>query len=316
MRSGIVSGINSGINPGVTSGLKETKTGVRGGLKESFITNRKYMDLESGQTEPVPKMLFLADKSVSVSGGNVIATNLISGGVSISVLSHQSQITLVDDDGLGKPCLKFEGAKDRIYLNQAGIFEDELTACFVAYVDEGISDDKRRDIISFTGNEPPPPPGNEFDIAKRQLNCWLSSPGDYPGYFESTINGKKLEPYTYFLRSSEYNSKSNRHILRNRWNLFTVKFKTSTPHAELYINGARVVNHFDNGFALDDDYDLHFTNKIFSFGSPHFALEEVYDDYDGYLKLGGIAVFDTWLDDSQRVRVENFFRKHYNQNFL
>jgi len=308
-RSGLQRGFNQGILQGVKTGLGmgNLRTGFAGGITDGTANKDKLQDpvLLAQANTNCPFYFWNAD-NVTLSGTNVTAvTNLL--GTRFNPLFEPSAPTItVNGDPLYVPqavnnnraAITFD-ANDSI-----GVFNDttanknltlssEMTLMLVCRVDTASTVMfSKTDETSFPGT------GTSGDLIVRT---------DANKNFQVTYLGGVYSGFNY----DEFTTNDPK-VRSNQWVILTIKAQTKRPNGrgseiEIYVNGTR--DQTDTGIPTLIGFDLDtFQNRYIQFGNGSSLT-------GGGNSIAAGLITGYWINESQQIRLENYFRDYYGTKF-
>ena len=308
-RQGLQRGFNQGRLQGVKSGhaMGNHRTGFAGGLTDGTANMDKLQDpvLLADANTHCPFYFWNAD-NVTLSGANVTAvTNLL--GTKFNPLFEPSVPTItVNSDPLyvsravhnNRAAITFDGNDsigvfNDVTANKNLTLSSEMTLIMVCRADStGAVLFAKTDESTFPGT------GTAGDLiididGNRNIEV------TYLGGVYSTSN---YDVYT----------TNDPKVRSGQWVILTVKVRMRQPtgpgsEIEIYVNGAR--NQLNTGATSITGFDLTtFQNRYIQFGNgPSLA--------SGGNSIAAGLITGYWVNESQQIRLENYFRDYYGTKF-
>ena len=295
-QSGLNTGISKGFHQGVKSGLEmaNIRSGLKGGVVSSICDKSKMQNPINLSGIKKPLIFCNADNLTSNTGTVITLTDLIGSGFTLTNAQGTSFTPdlVIKDIFSIKDSLDFNTAACSLYPTPAINFngKSEISimmvcrlksiAAQVVYIEDSIT------------------PGG-VDLSMIDSNRTLRSIyyGGQPG---SITNSQ----YDSFLSQGESSD----------WMILTLKYRLKQPggagsEQEMYVNG-RLQHKFNSSTfniittAMTSTQDLIIGNTSISSGTRGNSMS-----------LGSFLLLDYWMNESEQLRLENYFRWYYGNKF-
>jgi hypothetical protein len=295
-RSGLQRGFNQGILQGVKTGLgmANQRTGFAGGITDGTANMDKLQDpvLLTGIKTP---LFFCNADNFTVTGTSITLIDLIGSGRALTNTQGLNPTPDIVTRGIFnlRNSLDFNNSAGSMYptpaFNLSG--ESEYSVMMVIKID------------SATG----------YILQVQDL----LNPGslvlrvtDTNQTIRSTFYGGEAGALT----TSVYESAGVSQSEERDWMILTVKYRLRQPggagsEQEMHINGTLKEQ------LVSSNFDLITTtmaaNSTFVIGNDRESL----GSQGGNIHLGAFLMFDYWLNESEQLRLENYFRDYYGYKF-
>jgi len=282
MNRGILKGNYQGMKPGIQQGLCS-------GLSTGLDVNQHYMDKWINPQTMIgtyaPRIFSLMD--FNTNNGNFLSlTNLMNNTYGWT-MSNTPEYHAKNFYGIKDTCIY--GSSDGMYadFDVVSTNDNELTVIMVFRPDAG------RQLVYKTSSTISPTVG-DMEITINAGGTTLRS---------KFVAGRDGGSYT----QSNYDCPIN----PNDWNMITAKYRLSIPaglgsEQEVFINGTKNMILFSNNTAISEDNT--FTNTNFWIGNNASST-------NAGNEIAACIIFNKWLDDPTRLKIENYLKWYYGFNF-
>jgi hypothetical protein len=296
MSNEIKKGLNSGILQGVKSGLgmSNITSGLKGGIVENIPDKNKIQNPLNLSGNKKPLIYCNADNLTTNTGTVITLTDLIGSGFTLTNAQGTSFTPdiIVKDIFNRRDSLDFNNAASSLYptpsLNFNGDSEVSIImvcklkpiAAQVFYIDSSIT------------------PGG-VDLSMTDTNRTLRSIyyGGQPG---SITNSQ----YDSFLSQGESSD----------WMILTLKYRLKQPggagsEQEMYVNGR--LQHKLNSSTFNIITTSMTSGQTFIIGNTSITS----GTRGNSMYLGSFLLLDYWMNESEQLRLENYFKWYYGNKF-
>lgn len=298
-RGEISGGLVNGVLQGMKSGFSYSKmeSGFKKGFTNGLTRHDKIQDptlLEEGKK---PLVFWLADLG-TVSGTTLTGlTNNISGGSAITVASSP---TYVYNGFLNnRAYIDMNSANDVIYTPFSNN-KNEITIMMLVRLSNTIN--------------------NQYLFSKVSSNA-ANTIGDIRIY---SMSGNRVRVEMYGNPNNTlsvydtFTSDIAGVVEGKGWSILTVKCRLYQPQGqgsemEVYVNGSMNMTPITTTFGGSTSNFANASNLIFGNGPIVLSLTGI--SSGGGSNIAGALVFDYWLNSSEQIRNENFFRWYYGYRF-
>jgi hypothetical protein len=300
-RNGINGGLRQGWLQGVKSGMGFAK--MDGGLKKGIVSesgmHNRVQDPTLFLGSKKPSAFFLADFATATgAGANISALQQLIPGATTFVLNSGVvwQPPYRGNGGVynNRAYLDFNNTADAVYTNSStmGSGKNEFTLMMVFRVSTA---------------------------SQAALFCSIDST------FSLTIGDLVVETYGDNVRvtftgnptttSSVYDTYDPTLQVGNHWHLLTVKARLYQPNGpgsemEIWLNGKKDMTPVTTTFGASTG---NFIGNTFVFGAYGQSVAGGFSR--GGSNIAGAITFDYWLNPSEQIRMENYFRWYYGRRF-
>ncbi len=295
-------GINSGLKPGMLQGLKSglgfsrMESGLKKGLVGESGIHNKVQDPTLLQGNKQPSCFWIADYATATGAGATITalTQLSSGKTSFTFNSSPAYQPPYSGNGgvyNNRAYIDFNSASDAIYtsLSTMGSGKNEFTLMMVLRLSSSLQKSLFYSVdstISATvGDIHVEAFGNRIRVT-------------FTGSPTSTLS--IYETYDPLLEGLYH------------WHLLTVKLRLYQPNGqgsemEIYLNGNLNMKPVTTTFGGSTN---NFVGNTFVFGNNSTGSFTA-----GGSQIASVLTFDYWLNPSEQMRIENFYRWYYGRRF-
>jgi len=296
MSNEIKKGLNSGILQGVKSGLgmSNITSGLKGGIVQNIPDKNKMQNPLNLSGNKKPLIYCNADNLTTNTGTVITLTDLIGSGFTLTNAQGTSFTPdiIVKDIFNRRDSLDFNNAASSLYptpsLNFNGDSEVSIImvcklkpiAAQVFYIDDSIT------------------PGG-VDLSMTDTNRTLRSIyyGGQPG---SITNSQ----YDSFLSQGESSD----------WMILTLKYRLKQPggagsEQEMYVNGR--LQHKLNSSTFNIITTSMTSGQTFIIGNTSITS----GTRGNSMYLGSFLLLDYWMNESEQLRLENYFKWYYGNKF-
>lgn len=290
-------GLKSGQLQGVKTGMSFAKmeSGIRKGVLSNIGRHDKTQDPTVGLLgSKKPIIFWLADyTNATVTSTNVTTiVNLMPGGTNLSN-SGAGSVTYVYPGVLNnKAYLDLNSSNDRILTGTTYMSgKNEMTVMMVARMAYGASG---RILFSFVNTTIANTIGDIVITAESGQKVKVSFIGN------PTTTSSVYQTFDNTIEGTQ----------NNQWVLITAKFRLYQPggqgsEVELYINGKLNM----------DPVTTTFTGSTSNFSAQSMNFGNNATQASGGSQIAGALVLDYWVNSSEQIRLENFFRWYYGFRF-
>ena len=304
-QSGLNSGMSRGLHLGVKSGLStsQLKSGLKGGIISDIWDKSKMQDptVISSARNDCPFFYWNAD-NLTVSGGNVTAITNLLGTYNSLTQSTISSMSVLSDPA----------------YNSAAVFNNRAAVTFDS-----------TDVFS-TNNLAVPSMTNTSEMTlimvcrpvstSRSVLFWkkdvtsdpsIATIGDLSVEFDgSNINVVFTgNPTT---ETATYRASDPR--ILNNWIILTVKARLSLPNGigssiDVYVNGMR------NKTIISDTITSLPRVAVSTWANGYIQFGNSNQTTGGTNQIAAGFITEQWMNESEQLRLENYFRWYYGYNF-
>jgi len=304
-QSGLNSGMSRGLHQGVKSGLSasQLKSGLKGGIISDIWDKSKIQDpaVIASARNDCPFFYWNAD-NLTVVGGNVTAIENLLGTYNPLTQSTISSMSVISDPA----------------YNSAAVFNNRAAVTFDS-----------TDVFS-TNNLAVPSMTNTSEMTmimvcrpvstSRSVLFWkkdvtsdpsIETIGDLSVEFDGNninvvFNGN---PTT---ETATYRASDPR--ILNHWIILTVKARLSLPNGigssiDIYVNGMR------NKTTISDTITSLPRVAVSTWANGYIQFGNSNQTTGGTNQIAAGFITEQWMNESEQLRVENYFRWYYGYNF-
>jgi hypothetical protein len=304
-QSGLNSGMSRGLHQGVKSGLSasQLKSGLKGGIISDIWDKSKIQDpaVIASARNDCPFFYWNAD-NLTVVGGNVAAIENLLGTYNPLTQSTISSMSVISDPA----------------YNSAAVFNNRAAVTFDS-----------TDVFS-TNNLAVPSMTNTSEMTmimvcrpvstSRSVLFWkkdvtsdpsIATIGDLSVEFDGNninvvFNGN---PTT---ETATYRASDPR--ILNHWIILTVKARLSLPNGigssiDIYVNGMR------NKTTISDTITSLPRVAVSTWANGYIQFGNSNQTTGGTNQIAAGFITEQWMNESEQLRVENYFRWYYGYNF-
>ena len=306
-QSGLNSGMSRGVHQGVHSGLSMSplKSGLKGGIVSSIWDKSKMQDpvlLASARTD-CPFFYWNAD-NLTVSGGNVTAITNLLGTFNPLTQSAISSMSILSDPAY------VAGAVNN---NRAAITFDTSDAFSTNNL--SVPDMRNTSEMTMIMVCKPVSAGRSVLFWKKNSSSdpvFIDTRGDLSVEFDGsninvifTGNNSGTETATY--RASDPR-------IRNNWIILTVKARLSLPNGsgssiDMHVNGTR------NKTTVSDTITSLPTVPVVTWNNAYIQFGNSSQTTGGNNQIAAGLIIERWINESEQIRLENYFRWYYGNSF-
>jgi hypothetical protein len=304
-QSGLNSGMSRGLHQGVKSGLSasQLKSGLKGGITSDIWDKSKIQDpaVIASARNDCPFFYWNAD-NLTVVGGNVTAIENLLGTYNPLTQSTISSMSVISDPA----------------YNSAAVFNNRAAVTFDS-----------TDVFS-TNNLAVPSMTNTSELTmimvcrpvstSRSVLFWkkdvtsdpsIATIGDLSVEFDGNninvvFNGN---PTT---ETATYRASDPR--ILNHWIILTVKARLSLPNGigssiDIYVNGMR------NKTTISDTITSLPRVAVSTWANGYIQFGNSNQTTGGTNQIAAGFITEQWMNESEQLRLENYFRWYYGYNF-
>jgi hypothetical protein len=296
-QSGLSSGMQKGFHQGVKSGfaMSNLVSGLNGG-RVSEIWDKSKMQNPVNLTGIKKPLIFnLADQISTNIGTNITLTDLIGSGTTLLNAQGTSGSPDLVSNGItyDRDYLDFNNGTCSLYpspaLNLAG--KSEISMIMVCRI-KAIS---AQQVLYVQSSIIP----GGIDVSTIDTNRTLRS--IYYGGTPGNLNSSQFDT---FLSQEESSG----------WMILTVKYRLKQPggpgsEQEMYVNGRLQKKFFSSNFAIQDT--IYTSGQALVVGNTTNAA----GSRGTGIQFGAFLMTDYWLNESEQLRLENYFRWYYGNSF-
>lgn len=296
-RNGINNGLKQGWLQGVKSGFGHSRmeSGLRKGIVSESGIHNKLQDPTLLQGSKQPSSFFIADFNATKTAGSTIAslTQLSPGKTAYTIGSSPAfQPPYTGNGGVynNKAYIDFNSSSDSISTAQStmGSGKNEFTIMMVFRA----SSNSSGRVLFYSVDSTISATVGDIQITTEGGNrvrvSFIGSP---------TSTSAVYDTYDELLEGSH-------------WHLLTVKFRLYQPNGqgsevEMYLNGNLNMTPITTTFGASTG---NFVGNTFYFGNNSSAT-------NAGSQIASAITFDYWLNPSEQLRIENFYRWYYGRRF-
>lgn len=296
-QSGLNSGMSKGLYQGVKSGLaiSNISSGLNGGVVSSVWDKSKMQNPANLHGIKRPLIFNNADNILTNSGSVITLTDLVGSGFTLTNAQGSGPVPDLIENGMmnHRDYLDFNDSRSSLYstpdLNLAG--DSELSMILVCKV-KAIS---AQTVLFWSDTITP----GSIDVSTIDTNRTLRMI-EYGGSPGNITNSQ----YDTFLSQEEGAD----------WMILTVKGRLKQPggpgsEQEMHINGRLQKKFNSSTFTLGDS--IYTSNQFLVVGNNVRAA----GSRGTSILFGSFVMFDYWLNESEQLRLENYFRWYYGNSF-
>jgi len=304
-QSGLNSGMSRGLHQGVKSGLSasQLKSGLKGGIISDIWDKSKIQDpaVIASARNDCPFFYWNAD-NLTVVGGNVTAIENLLGTYNPLTQSTISSMSVISDPA----------------YNSAAVFNNRAAVTFDS-----------TDVFS-TNNLAVPSMTNTSEMTmimvcrpvstSRSVLFWKKDVSSDPsiatiGDLSVEFDGNNINvvfngnPTT---ETATYRASDPR--ILNHWIILTVKARLSLPNGigssiDIYVNGMR------NKTTISDTITSLPRVAVSTWANGYIQFGNSNQTTGGTNQIAAGFITEQWMNESEQLRVENYFRWYYGYNF-
>ena len=285
--SGLQSGLTSGRHQGIKTGrgMSNMLVGKHGGISNGISNKNKMQDPEIWTGVNAPIVYWNSEYCTVNSSGNLLTITNLSNRSNPGALSVGSDPNKSNDVVNNKASLTFDTTD---YVSGGSLTGNDASIMLVF----NLNTTSTADLCTYIFT-------SVFDSIG---DIYIQSVGG--NTIQTTLIGN---PTT---NTSVYQTPSN--LIQGRWYILTAKFRLYQPNGigseqELYINGTKqnIVPVTTSYTGLSTDA---FQTTSFFFGGNSSQTR-------GGNKIATALTFDYWINESEQIRLENYFKWYYGCNF-
>jgi hypothetical protein len=296
-QSGLNSGMSRGMHQGVKSGLAMStmNSGMNSGVISSIWDKSKIQNPANLSGVKKPLIFNCADNIGSTSGTSITLTDLSSSGFTLTNNQGSSSTPDIIENGIfgTRDYLDFNNNACSLFPTPSLNFSGDSELSFMMVVRIKANSNNQ---VLFVSNSITP---GGVDVSTIDSNRTLRS--IFYGGQAGAITDSR---YDTFLSQEEASD----------WMILTLKYRLKLPNGagseqEMYVNGRLQKKLFSSNFsvittAMTSGQTFIVGNTTTSAGSRGQAIQ-----------LGSFLLFDYWLNESEQLRLENYFRWYYGNSF-
>lgn len=283
LESGLVNGIRQGVKTG--RGMSNMLVGKHSGISNGILNKNKMQDPEVWTGINAPIVHWNSENCTTNSSGNLLTITNLSNRSNPSSLSIGSDPNKSNDVVNNKASLTFDATD---YVSGGSLTGNDASIMLVFNLNTTSTSDLCTYIFTT--------------ISDTIGDIYIQSVGG--NAIQTTLIGN---PTT---NKSIYQTPSN--LIQGRWYILTAKFRLYQANGigseqELYINGTKqnIVPITTSYTGLTTDT---FQTTSFFFGGNSSQTR-------GGNKISTALTFDYWINESEQIRLENYFKWYYGYNF-
>ena len=295
-QSGLNSGMYGGLRQGVKSGLamSNINSGLLGGLVNGIWDKSKMQNPVSLTGIKKPLIFCNADNFTTPPAASVTLTDLVGSGFTLTNAQGSAFVPDLVEDGLfnHRNYLDFNDTRCSLYPTPALTFagDSEVSVMMVVKLKSGANQLFYIDSTIIPGG---------VDLSMSDVNRTIRSIyyGGQPG---SITNSQ----YDSFLSQGE----------REDWMILTAKYRLKQPggagsEQEMYVNGR--LQHKLNSSTFNIITTSMTSGQTFIVGNTNISS----GSRGLSMHLGAFLLTDYWMNESEQLRLENYFRWYYGNSF-
>jgi len=312
-RSGLQRGFSQGILQGVKTGfgMSPQRTGFAGGITDGTANMDKLQDpvLLASARNHCPFFFWNAD-NVTLSGLNVTVVDNLLNTFNPLTQNVESSISIISDPAFvaravnnNRAAIEFD-TNDAFSTNNAAVPNMTTTSAMtLMLVCKPVA--SSRSILFWKKDSQSDPP-------------FSNTLGDFEVEFDGTnINITLIGSTNPTLEQATYRAIDPR--IKNNWILLTVKARLSEPTGtgsclDMFVNGTRNFNLVsDNIVSLPQTAIDTWQNAYINFGNNGSSGSP--GTRGGNNQIAAGLIIEDWINESQQIRLENYFRDYYGIKF-
>jgi hypothetical protein len=301
MSSGLTNGILQGYKSGF--GFSRMESGFKKGLLNGIRDHNKVQDPTAGLiTDKRPTIFWIADYTYTggvypPTSGSVISSTdgpfeLMDGGLMVALSSPIFRKGVFNEKGY----VDFASSADRVSSPTTTTGTSELTVCMVLRLSSILTG-----VLFQRGASATLGDITISSIGGNIIRVTLTGPSSTSSVYET---------YESTIAATENTSNGTN---SNKWFILTVKFDMTQRNGngsemEIYINGVKnmtpVTTTFTGTTTTMSNLTVHYGNTTTQTNDVNYRCQ-----------LASSVVFNYWLNNTEQMRIENFYRYYYGHRF-